>query len=408
MKRFAYFIIACLLPCLIFAQSSKRKSELERQRKETQALIQETTRMLSSAKESAAASLNRMTLLTQEINSRRRLISMLNQEVDIISADQSRIFKEISVLEGDLSIKKEKYAQAVRSYHKRNSGLDEIVYILSADNFEQSYRRLRYLQEYANWRKTQAEKIVVKRTELQSKKEELDRAKKEKESLLTTRKNEAGNLRKKESEQKTLADQFKKKERSLQAELKKQQANARKLDQQIQKIIEEEARKIAEAQKKNAGKPKTEEMKAQEKVDNELTGGFEKNKGKLPVPVTGSYLIVGKFGKQSHPQIKSLEIENLGIDIQTKQGVDARCVYDGEVTAIVRNPGEPPFVIIRHGNYLTVYNNLSEIYVKKGEKVKTRQSIGKIFTDPATGATKMKFLVYKGSVKQNPEHWIAK
>ena len=306
MKRFAYFIIACLLPCLIFAQSSKRKSELERQRKETQALIQETTRMLSSAKESAAASLNRMTLLTQEINSRRRLISMLNQEVDIISADQSRILKEISVLEGDLSIKKEKYAQAVRSYHKRNSGLDEIVYILSADNFEQSYRRLRYLQEYANWRKTQAEKIVVKRTELQSKKEELDRAKKEKESLLTTRKNEAGNLRKKESEQKTLADQFKKKERSLQAELKKQQANARKLDQQIQKIIEEEARKIAEAQKKNAGKPKTEEMKAQEKVDNELTGGFEKNKGKLPVPVTGSYLILGKFGKQSHPQIKSL------------------------------------------------------------------------------------------------------
>ena len=266
------------------------------------------------------------------------------------------------------------------SFHKRNSGLDEIVYILSADNFEQSYRRMRYLQEYAHWRKNQAEQIVVKRTDLQRKQNELEKTRQNKEELLAVRKTEADDLRKKENEQKNLVASLKKKEKSLQAELRKQQADARKIDQQIQKIIEDEARRIAEEKRKQelaAGK-KTDAMIAQQKAEEALSGGFEQNRGKLPVPVTGSYVIVGKYGKQKHPQMQNLEIENHGIDIQTKSGVDARCVYDGEVTAIVSNPGENPFVIIRHGNYLTVYNNLCEIYVKKGEKVKTRQAIGKI------------------------------
>lgn len=403
-KKTVFITLSLFILLMVTAQTSKKRNELERLKRATQEMIEETNKMLSDTKKSALQYLTQLNVLGEQIKMRRSLINTLNNEVTLIDQEQRRITREIAQLQESLEEKKEKYAIAMQGLYSKRSGVDDMLFILSAQSVGQSYRRMRYLQEYSQWRKEQAVAIAEQQRELALKKADLEKKKRERSNLLSERRSETQELQQKENTQKTMVSELKKKEKSLQAELRKQQQEAREFDRQIQKLIEEEARKAAQ---KKETKAATKGGYAMDKAETALSGSFEKNKGKLPYPINGSYIIVGRFGRQQHSRY--VETINNGIDLQTKPGAEARAVFDGVVSRVFIVPGYNSSVIIRHGNYLTVYSNLREVYVKAGDTVKTRQSIGKIFTDSENGnLTKMQFQLWKETTKLNPEPWLAK
>lgn len=327
--------------------------------------------------------------------------------------------------------------------YKRRSSQDKLLFILSADNFAQSLRRMRYLREYADWQKKQASEIIDKQKEIADKQKELEKTRSEKNALLGAREDESRKLQTEESSQKEEVQQLNKKQKQLQADLKKKKKQADALNRQIEKQIAEEiARAEAEAKaareraaraernrlarEKAAASGKkvpdtareTEQVReervadtkggyAMTKAEKRLSDDFAGNKGRLPYPVSGRHTIVAAFGEQQHQELKYVRTNNSGIDIQTAPGADARAVFNGEVTRVFVVPGYNNSVIIRHGNYLTVYSNLSQVYVKAGDKVSTRQAIGKIFTDTEYGnATILHFQLWKEKTKLNPAPWL--
>ncbi len=397
------------------AQQSAKVKELEAQRKKALAEIEATNKLLEETQKSARVSLNKLNLLTQQILSRKKVISLLNQEVNELDAQISGLEKQLNTLEKELKEKKENYGKSIRGLQKRKSSQDKLLFILSAENFTQSLRRMRYLREFADWQKRQAAEIVTKQEEISTKRRELQQNRTEKQSLLAEREQENKKLATEESTQKKEVDQLNKKQRDLQADLKKKRQQADNLNKQIEKQIAKEiARAEAEAkaarEKATPSDVRTAESKggyAMTKEEKQLSDNFAGNRGKLPFPVEGRYTIVGTFGEHPHPQLKNVRVNNNGIDIQTTPGADARSVFNGEVTSIFVVPGYNNSVIVRHGNYLTVYSNLSQVYVKKGDKVSTRQAIGKIFTDTEDGnSTILHFELRKEKEKLNPRPWL--
>ena len=328
--------------------------------------------------------------------------------------------------------KRDNYGKSMQSMFKRRSSQDKLLFILSADNFAQSMRRMRYLREYADWQKQQATEIIDKQTEIALKQKELEKTRSEKNALLSTREQESKKLQTEESNQKVEVQQLSKKQKELKEQLRKKQQQANTLNRQIEKQIAEEiaraeaeakaarererrAREKAKAEGKAPAKEPIQEERvadtkggyAMTRAEKKLSDDFAGNRGRLPFPVAGRYTIVGTFGEQQHQELKYVRTNNSGIDIQTTPGADARAVFNGEVTRVFVVPGYNNSVIIRHGNYLTVYSNLSQVYVKAGDKVSTRQAIGKIFTDTESGnATILHFQLWKEKTKLNPSPWL--
>ncbi len=394
------------------AQKSAKVKELESQRAKALADIELTNKLLQETSKSAQNSLNKLNLLTQQILSRKKVINLLNQEIGEIDKEITGMNKEIAGLEKELDGKKENYTKSIRGMQKRNSSQDKILFILSADNFTQSLRRLRYLHEYAIWQKQQAAEIVNRQEDINRKKAELEKTRSEKQLLLGQRESESKKLSAEEATQKTEVQKLSKRQKDLQSDLKKKQQQAHQLNRQIEKQIADEIAKAEAERKKNApGTPeRTAESKggyAMTKDEKKLADTFAANKGKLPFPIKGQYTIVSPFGEHAHPEIKNLRVKNNGIDIQTTAGSDALAVFNGEVTTIFTLNGYGSCVILRHGNFRTIYCNLSEIYVKKGDIVSTRQPLGKIFTDHEDGnATILHFEVWKEKEKLNPRSWL--
>lgn len=343
---------------------------------------------------------------------------------------------EIRRLRGQLCEKQENYGKSMRGLYKRHSAQDKLLFVLSAETFSQSLRRIRYLQEYADWQKRQAKEIIAKQQEIDLKKQEMEKTRAEKRALLGTRQEESKKLQSEEAVQKEEVQQLNKKQKDLKAELRKKQKQAEALNRQIEKLIAEEiaraeaearaAREKAEraareqaAKRKSSGgntadKPMREERVAatkggyaMTKEERQLSDNFGSNRGKLPYPVTGRYTVVATFGEQQHSELKYVRTSNSGIDIQTAPGADARAVFNGVVTRVFVVPGYNNSVIVRHGNYLTVYSNLSQVYVKAGDAVSTRQALGKIYSDPEEGqATILHFQLWKEKTKLNPLPWL--
>lgn len=449
--RYGWIALFLLSGLVAFSQNSARVKQLENQRKKALEEIEMTSQLLNETKISTRSSLNRLNLLSKQILSRKKVISILNQEIGGIDSQINGMRREIGRLEGELKTKQKNYGKSVRGMYKRRSSQDKLLFILSADNFAQSIRRMRYLKEYADWQKRQAIDISEKQKEIELKRSTLEKTRSEKQALLGVRETENKKLENEESTQKTEVQQLNKKQRDLQAQLKKKKQQAEALNQQIEKQIaleiakaEEEARlarekaereraekaRIAREERKRkaeaSGKKYVEEKEepapepireervadvkggyAMTREEKKLSDNFANNKGRLPYPVTGRHTIVGTFGEQQHQDLKYVRTNNSGIDIQTSPGADARAVFNGEVTRVFVVPGYNNSVIIRHGNYLTVYSNLSQVYVKAGDRVSTRQSIGKIFTDSEDGnATILHFQLWKEKTKLNPAPWL--
>lgn len=412
--RYTLFTLFLILTFTLSGQNSAKVKELEAQRKKALADIEVTDKLLQEATKITKNSLNKLNLLSQQILSRKKVINLLNQEINGIDKDITAMNKEIATLEKELNEKKGNYTKSVQGLYKRHSSMDKLLFILSAENFTQSFRRFRYLQEFANWQKQQATEIIAKQEEINLKKEALEKTRSEKQALLAEREAENKKLSQEETTQKNEVQQLTKKQNQLQADLKKKRQQAQALDKQIEKQTaaeiaraEAERKKLAQSQSSSQRVADSKGGYAMTKEEKVLSDNFAGNRGKLPFPVSGRYTVVGHFGEHAHPQLKNVRVNNNGIDIQTTPGADALSVFKGEVTTIFKVPGYNYSVIVRHGNYLTIYSNLTDIYVKKGDKVDTRQPIGKIFTDTEDGnATILHFEIRKEKEKQNPRPWL--
>lgn len=418
--RVVWVVILCLASVLpAIGQKSAKVRELENQRKAALAEIEMTNKLLSETRRSAQNSLNRLNLLSQQILQRKKVISLLNQEINVIDKEIEDIRTELSKLGNELDSKRDNYGKSVQNLQKRLNSQDRLLFILSADNFSQSLRRMRYLREYADWQKRQAGEIMGKQRQIQEKRDELEKTREEKQQLLITRESESRKLQDEEVGQKREVDELNKKQRQLQADLKKKQQQANALNRQIEKQIAEEvaraeaeARAAKEGESKSTVKERVADSKggyAMTKEEKKLSDNFAGNRGRLPFPVSGQYTIVSTYGEQQHPELKYVKTQNNGIDIQTTAGAEARAVFNGEVTAVFVVPGYNNSVIVRHGNYLTIYSNLIEVFVKKGDKVSTRQALGRIYTDSENdNSTILSFQLWKEKVKQNPLVWLGR
>lgn len=413
------FLFIMLFGVKLWGQSLSGVKELEQQRKKALAEIEMTNQLLNEAKTTTRNSLNRLNLLSQQLLSRKKVLSILNQEIGVIDAQMKRIDREVDKLERELVVKQQNYSKSVQGMYRKRTSQDRLLFIFAAESFSQSLRRMRYLHEYADWQKREAVGIMDKRKEIAQKRVTLGKTKQDKQVLLGTRENEARKLQAEEASQQDEVRQLNKKQGELQAELKKQQQQALALDRRIDKLVAEE---IARTQRKPDVIAKETEKKdspGQERIS-ETTGGYEmtkeervlsgnfaNNRGKLPFPVSGKYTVVSQFGEQQHQQLKYVRTNNSGIDLQVSPGADARAVFTGEVTSIFVVPGYNNSVIIRHGNYLTVYANLVEVYVKKGDKVSARQAIGRVYTDFEGGNISiLHFQIRKEKEKLNPLSWL--
>lgn len=411
MKRMRFFLILMLLfscASTLLAQSDKMIKELENRRAALQKQIKESESLVKSTKKDVAGQLNMLASISGQIAERERYIKHINNDVDQINRQLSALERDLVLLEKSLKETKQKYEVSVQ-YLQRNRSIEEkLLFILSAESLSQTYRRLRYVNEYAEYQRMQGEEIVQKQEEINSKKKELLTAKKAKESLLKEREAERERLAVEEKTKKSLVATLQKKQKTLQSELNKKRQEASKLNAQIDKLI---AEAIAKSNSEAAGKGKSTKSTTafvMGAADKELSGSFTNNKGKLPMPVTGSYLIVNRYGQYTVEGLRNVKLDNKGIDIQAKPGAQARAVFNGEVTAIFQVGGLVN-ILIRHGNYITVYCNLSSANVKKGDKVKTGQELGPIFSDKSdNNRTVLHFQLRKERDQVNPEPWLAR
>lgn len=417
------FIFALAMP--LSAQSNQLIRELESKRGTLQKQIRDTESLLNSTKKDVGSQLNSLAALTGQIEERKRYISAINRDMESIERELRSLENQLAALQKDLKGKKKKYEASVRYLYKNKSIEEKLMFIFSAKDLGQTYRRMRYVREYATYQRLQGEEILKKQEQIRKKKKERLQVKSAKESLLKEREAEKGKLEIQEKEQKALVANLQKKQRGLQNEISKKRREANQLNARIDKLIAEEierARKQAEAesrrtaarQKKEGGKATTDrkvqakpvDAYTMSKADQELSGSFASNRGKLPMPITGPYIVVSHYGQYAVKGLKNVQLDNKGIDIQGKPGASARAIFDGKVAAVFQLNGLFN-VLIRHGSYISVYCNLSSATVKSGDTVQTKQIIGQVFSDGTdNGRTVLHFQLRREKEKLNPEPWL--
>lgn len=388
--------------------------------------------------------LDNLALLTGQIEERRKYINTIESDVHILTSEIASLQKQLNKLQRDLKDKKQKYEISVQYMYRNKSVQEKLMFIFSAENLSQTYRRMRYVQEYANFQRLQGMEIERKQKQIAAKKREVEQTKNAKQNLLKQGEAEKIKLEIQEKERQTLLANLQKKQKGIQNEIRKKKCSAEQLNAQIDRLIEieiekarkraeEEARRkaAAEAAAKAAAAKKAENKttggvtrsKSTEKnedtrkavpvekfslnnEDRQLSGSFERNRGILPVPITGPYVIVSHYGQYAVDGLRNVKLDNKGIDIKGKPGAQARAVFDGEVSAIFQYNGLNN-ILVRHGNYISVYCNLSSVSVSKGSKVNTRTVLGTIHTD-SSGNTVLHFQLRKETAKLNPELWLGR
>jgi len=425
--RVAVFLFILLISICSFAQNSKIK-ELEQQRKNALREISNTDKLLKETKRSTTTLLDRIQLISNQIFSRQKVLDLLGQEIAGINTEEKRIEAEITILEAELKDKQRNYSKAIDGMLQNRQSENKMLFVLSGKSLTESYRRLRYLRDYSEWRKEQASEIKDKSAKLKERKEALIKTRHEKTALLSQRTTEQENLKREETNYQEEVSEAQKKQKDLQKILTQKRQQTEALDRQIAKLIAEEvARQEREAKRIAAEKARAEAAKRASKKSGSLTtpvtppeddaakvvatpenialsNNFASNRGRLPYPITGHYTITTRFG--SHQHSRFVTTSSSGIDIQSQSGAEAKSVFNGEVTYVAAIPGYNTCIIVRHGNYYTFYGNIQSIYVKQGDKVKTGQSLGKVYTDADTGLSQLHFQLWQGTNKLNPEPWL--
>ena len=385
-----------------FSQN-KKQQELEERRQELRQEINKINQLQQENKSKEKSQLSLILNYNYKISVLNNLISVTNQQANLLTREINSNQKKITKLRDDLKALKEDYAAMIVKSYKNKNQQSRIMFLLSSDNFKQAYKRLQYMKQYSDHQKQQGQEIKTKSEELQSINANLLVQKADKQKLINENRVVQKTLEEERKQHQALMTSIKKNINVYAAQIKAKQQEADRIDREIDKII----REAIVTSNKKAGKSETSvgfSLTAEEKV---LASNFVSNKGKLPWPVEKGFVTLG-YGTQPSPIDKSVSIRSNGVRIATEKGAKVRAVFSGEVSRIVVIKNSNPIVMIRHGNFITAYKNLSKVYVKEGDKVTTKQDIGEVFTNPSNGDTILNFIIYENLNTLNPAEWIYK
>ena len=382
---------------------SQRQQELEEKRRELQQEIREITKLLFAGKKEKKSVVSAVEDLNYKISVRKNLIRITNQQANLLTREINANQDEISTRRVKLKALKEAYADMIVKSYKNRARENKLMFLLSSSSFQQAYRRLQYIKQYADYQRQQAEIIKVETKQLQLLNQDLLVQKKDKQKLVGENKAAKLILDKELKDQQAFIESIQKNLEKFSAQIKDKQKASEKLDKEIRKLI----REAIAASNKKAGKSvksRTFSMTPEQKV---LAANFTANKGKLPWPVA-SGVVKMRFGTNPSPIDPSIKIKSNGVRIATNKGEPVRAVFDGVVQGVMTPKNGNNTIMIRHGNYITVYKNLSKFYVSKGDKVTTKQVLGEVITNKASGESILSFGIYKDSAIQNPSIWVYK
>jgi len=397
---FTAFLLILMLHFSGFSQS-KKQQELEERRRELRQEIQQIGVLLFEGKKEQKSVLSVVEDLDFKIKVRKNLIKITNQQANLLTREISSNQTKISKLRDKLKVLKADYAEMIVKSYKSRSDQNKLMFLLSSTNFQQAYKRLQYIKQYADYQMQQAELIKTETAKMQALNIELLAQKKNKQILIEENKKAKSILDKDREQQSVLIQEIKSNLSQFTVQLKSKQSESRKIDKEIRKIIQAA---IAASNKKagKSSKLKVFSLTPEQKI---LAANFTANKGKLPWPVVNGVVKL-RYGNNPSPIDPSLTIKSNGVRIATSKGGQVRAVFEGVVQGIMTPKNGNNTIMIRHGNYITVYKNLSKFYVSKGDKVTTKQVIGEVITNKASGESILSFGIYKDSSTQNPSQWI--
>jgi murein hydrolase activator len=433
MPKFLLSLIFISMTSLLWSQETQQE-KLEERKAQIQKEIRENEKLLQTVKKKEKTAVNVIVIQSNKIKLKEKLINTTEKQKKLLGNDMYINQMKINKLKKELKILKEDYAEMIVKSYKSRSEESRAMFLLSSENFLQAYKRAQYMKQYTNYRKMQGEEIKTKTGELIVYNGKLNIQKTAKQKLIAENEKERLSLEKERQEQEKLVKSIKKDKSKILAEIKKKQQESKSIDRQIDRLIRqaiaeanrkaamERAMERAKAESQAASKTETKteiKTRAKEIVSSssvssskiELTAetkliadNFKANRGKLPWPVEKGFVSLG-YGDQAHPVYKTLVIHNSGIEITTDAGSSARAVFGGEVTSVIVLSPINKAVMIQHGDFFTVYQNLSSVYVNKGDKVSTKQSIGKVRTN-SEGKTIIKFLILQNTTYSNPQSWL--
>ena len=430
-KKNNLWLLLILLFCIVFPPNyfsqqgiKSSKKDLETKKKKINEEIENINSLLNETKANKKSSIGALMTINIKLEKRQDLINTINQEIETLNNEIKLNEKQINQLKQTLEKLKADYAQMILFAQRNQDAYSKIMFLFASENFNQAYARLKYMQQYSEFRKKQAYEIMATQSELISKLKELKNQRHEKNVLLGNEEVEKETLSGEKQEQEKVLTELQKKEKELKITLDKKKRDAVDLQIAIRKLIDAEIKRKAEAEmasnkSKVESKTKTSKEKTtltETKKENlytpilseaseALSADFSNNRGKLPWPVSKG-VICETYGEHEHPAIKGFMMFNNGVEICANKGSEARAVFEGEVTGIAVSPTGGKLVIIRHGEYLSVYSNLSDVTVKTGQKIAVKQTIGTLVYNEAEGKTSMNLQIWKGQKTMDPSGWL--
>lgn len=409
MLKYFFRNISVLFLFIVISLSvySQSKTELQKEKAKLEQQISITSRLLEQNRQDKNLTLEQLQLITSQVRNQQRLINNIQSSLDAVDKEIDDKRLKIKTLKDDLERLKEEYARMIYFAYLTRSSEMKLMYIFSSSSMTQAFQRMRYIQEYAAIRKRQAVLIVEMQAEIEQSIIELENARQEKLELLNDLKKNKTEMQVVLDEKNKLANQLKSKEAELKAKLRKQQKQTNNLQNKIQAIIKKEietSRKNNTPVANNDNQGETEFVLTPDEI--RLSNTFEGNKGRLPWPVSKG-IITSRYGSHPHPVLAGIKVKNNGIDIAVPSGEQARAVFEGKVSGVISLPNGNKAVIIRHGEYLTVYSNIKSISVKTGDQIQARQNIGSVGKND-NNQYLIHFEVWHEKQHQNPEYWISK
>ena len=398
MRAYLFLFIALLGGTFILNAQSE-KARLEQRRAAVQAEINQFDKLLTGAKKEERSVLTQVQTIDTKISKTQEIINITNKQANLITRSINTNAAEIKKLNAEIKELKKDYAEMIVKAYKSKNDQSRLMFLLSSEDFLQAYKRVQYLNAYADYRKKQADEITIKSNLLSEKNTELEKEKVQKKEILAANQKLRNELKKDKAAQVVLLEEVKKNEKQYAGEIRTKARERDKLDREIRKIIEAD---IAASNKGKTGATKGKFFLTPEAK--ELARNFQNNRGKLPWPVSEG-VITRRYGVQPHPVLRNLPIQSSGYRFQTPNGARARAVFDGEVVQIVKQNKGILMVHVRHGNFTTSYGNMKNVSVRKGQKVNTLTQLGEIFTD-RDGVTELHFAILEETKTQDPASWL--
>lgn len=387
---------------------------MEEQRALLNKKLEQSKEQIVSNERDIAAQVSNLNVINARLEERRKAISRTKSDIYSLEKDSISLQKTIVSLRNELKSCKDRYAEACRFYQSQQVNFNTISFLFSSKSFAQALTRARYIREYNGSVNRLASQIIEKEVALSNRQRDISLVKTEKLLLAADLKKMESSLKTEEQNQRNVINGLRSKNKQLDAQIAKQKKEIsnlnKEIERQIQIAVEEERKRQEEELRRqeeerlrlnSADKP----VPVDNTVNLQLSSDFEKNKGRLPAPISGTYLLVGKYGTHSVEGMKDVQMSNLGIDLQGESGAQARSVFNGTVSAVFQQGQGEIGILVRHGSYISVYCNLSNVFVKKGDAVTTGQSLG-VVSKNNVGNCLLHFQLHKESVKLNPQEWL--